>query len=254
MMQQGIMSKLDELRNMSAGQPQPAPAAPPMAMPAPDLMQDQAPEMVQAEQSVDAGQDAQMLADAVIKRSQGNPETALQIIEGAKGVIMQFISGSQREPQMMSTGGAPKPLKENPKTGEQEELANKNRFREFADLLRQEMAARNEINEEFPLSAYLDIITRGGKALSDEDAQMLYEMGIRSGEIGSRTNPDPLDSLPKRKPMVSMMEKGGPLKPIPEGNKGLAKLPEEVRNNMGFMAAGGELTTALNRLNYLRGN
>ena len=107
MMQQGIMSKLDELRNMSAGQPQPAPAAPPMAMPAPDLMQDQAPEMVQAEQSVDAGQDAQMLADAVIRRSQGNPETALQIIEGAKGVIMQFISGSQREPQMMSTGGAP---------------------------------------------------------------------------------------------------------------------------------------------------
>ena len=251
-MQQGIMSKLDELRNMSAGQPQPTPAAPPMAVPAPDLMQDKANEMVQAEQSVDAGQDAQMLADAVIKRSQGNPETALQIIEGARGVIMQFISGSQREPQMMSRGGA----------------ASENRLEELGDLFRKEMAAYNEVSEEFPLSLYLDIITKGGRALSDKDRQMLYEMGIRSGDIGSGTNPDPLDSLPKSKSPLTqsgrrllMMEDGGPLpqkdsklEPIPEGNKGLAKLPEEVRNNMGFMASGGELTTALNRLNYLRGN
>ncbi len=114
----GIMSKLDELRNMSGGQPQPAPAAPPMPGPAPmmasmeesrapELMQDQAPEMVQQEQVVDAGQDAQMLADAVIKRSQGNPETALQIIEGAKGVIMNAIKGS--EAQNMNLGG-PMPM------------------------------------------------------------------------------------------------------------------------------------------------
>tara|TARA_R100000458_G_scaffold31668_1_gene29053 strand:+ start:77 stop:667 length:591 start_codon:yes stop_codon:yes gene_type:complete len=196
MMQQGIMSKLDQLRNMGVesgpiggpnnpesypgqarerGNQTPVPRemlagmgieSGPIGSPtnpesypgqANDLMQDQAPEMLQQEQGVDAGQDAQMLADAVIKRSQGNPETALQIIEGAKGVIMQVISGSKREPQRMENGG--------------------------------------------PLS-----------------------------------------------------QKDSKLKPIPEGNKGLAKLPEEVRNNMGFMANGGELTTALNRLNYLRGN
>ena len=29
------------------------------------------------------------------------------------------------------------------------------------------------------------------------------------------------------------------LKPVPEGNKGLSKLPTEVRNNMGFMKRGG---------------
>ena len=29
------------------------------------------------------------------------------------------------------------------------------------------------------------------------------------------------------------------LKPVPAGNKGLAKLPTSVRNNMGFMNKGG---------------
>ena len=29
------------------------------------------------------------------------------------------------------------------------------------------------------------------------------------------------------------------LKPIPKGNKGLPKLPKEVRNKMGYMAQGG---------------
>ena len=32
---------------------------------------------------------------------------------------------------------------------------------------------------------------------------------------------------------------GGPLRPVPDGNKGLAKLPTKVRNNIGFMADGG---------------
>ena len=34
-------------------------------------------------------------------------------------------------------------------------------------------------------------------------------------------------------------EGGSALKPIPEGNKGLSKLPEEVRNKMGYMKKGG---------------
>ena len=32
---------------------------------------------------------------------------------------------------------------------------------------------------------------------------------------------------------------GKKLKPVPKGNKGLGKLPTEVRNKMGFMAVGG---------------
>jgi len=31
------------------------------------------------------------------------------------------------------------------------------------------------------------------------------------------------------------------MKPIPKGNKGLAKLPKSVRNNMGFMTHGGKI-------------
>ena len=34
---------------------------------------------------------------------------------------------------------------------------------------------------------------------------------------------------------------GKNLKPVPEGNKGLKKLPTEVRNKMGFMKKGGQV-------------
>jgi hypothetical protein len=33
--------------------------------------------------------------------------------------------------------------------------------------------------------------------------------------------------------------KGGDVKSVPEGNKGLAKLPKDVRNKMGYMKKGG---------------
>jgi len=36
-----------------------------------------------------------------------------------------------------------------------------------------------------------------------------------------------------------MYKKGGSLKSVPAGNKGLKKLPTEVRNKMGFMKKGG---------------
>ena len=32
---------------------------------------------------------------------------------------------------------------------------------------------------------------------------------------------------------------GGMMKEVPEGNKGMKKLPKEVRNKMGYMAKGG---------------
>ncbi len=35
------------------------------------------------------------------------------------------------------------------------------------------------------------------------------------------------------------MSKGGTLKPVPKDNKGLGKLPEDVRNKMGYMMYGG---------------
>ena len=44
---------------------------------------------------------------------------------------------------------------------------------------------------------------------------------------------------PKNKPKTMGMSEGGKLKDVPEGNKGLSKLPTEVRNKMGFKNRGG---------------
>ena len=41
-----------------------------------------------------------------------------------------------------------------------------------------------------------------------------------------------------------MMKKGGSLKAVPADNKGLKKLPTEVRNKMGFMKDGGPVAPA----------
>ena len=38
---------------------------------------------------------------------------------------------------------------------------------------------------------------------------------------------------------------GKTLKPVPAGNKGLGKLPTEVRNKMGFMKQGGDVKKAV---------
>ena len=41
---------------------------------------------------------------------------------------------------------------------------------------------------------------------------------------------------------------GGAMKAVPKNNKGLAKLPTEVRNKMGYMKQGGE--KLLNKMTY----
>ena len=43
------------------------------------------------------------------------------------------------------------------------------------------------------------------------------------------------------KKLAMKKQAGGPLRPIPAGNKGLPNLPRPVRNKMGFMKAGGKI-------------
>ena len=43
------------------------------------------------------------------------------------------------------------------------------------------------------------------------------------------------------KKITMKKQAGGPVSPIPAGNKGLPKLPKPVRNKMGFMKAGGKI-------------
>ena len=55
--------------------------------------------------------------------------------------------------------------------------------------------------------------------------------------------PQPMQQKPTMQPPLSMsMAEGGKasLKPVPEDNKGLGKLPKPVRNNMGYMMYGGK--------------
>ena len=41
--------------------------------------------------------------------------------------------------------------------------------------------------------------------------------------------------------MTPKYKAGGKLKPVPAGNKGLSKLPTNVRNKMGYMKKGGKI-------------
>jgi len=58
-----------------------------------------------------------------------------------------------------------------------------------------------------------------------------YKAGGRTGKMGG--------GMMMKRPM---MKKGGPLKPVdPKTQKGLSKLPTEVRNKMGYMKDGGKV-------------
>ena len=58
----------------------------------------------------------------------------------------------------------------------------------------------------------------------------------------------------KDKPQdVAMYAEGGQLKEVPEDNAGLAKLPTEVRNKMGYMKEGGKTKSKVNEAgNYTK--
>jgi len=67
---------------------------------------------------------------------------------------------------------------------------------------------------------------KGGMKKMMGGGMMKSKMSTKGGAMGGK------------KKMAPGMMAGG-LKPAPEGNKGLKKLPKEVRNKMGFMQAGG---------------
>jgi len=76
----------------------------------------------------------------------------------------------------------------------------------------------------------------------------LYGMVTGQGAFGKlrKAGLSPAGALAKKmkkKPVAAtaMASTGGSLKAVPEGNKGLAKLPTEVRNKMGFAKRGGAM-------------
>ena len=71
-----------------------------------------------------------------------------------------------------------------------------------------------------------------------------FKMGGRAKKMGG--------GMMMQRPM---MQKGGSLKPVQPNQKGLSKLPTEVRNKMGYMKKGGEvkkLMTPKERAEYVK--
>ena len=52
-----------------------------------------------------------------------------------------------------------------------------------------------------------------------------------------------------KKMKMKSYKAGGGLKSVPDGNKGLGKLPEGVRNKMGYKAMGGKMKS---KMSYMK--
>lgn len=73
------------------------------------------------------------------------------------------------------------------------------------------------------------------KSLRDYVSKLSKKYGITTRQIHEIGD----DLINNKMEKGNKMKTGGNLKPIPAGNKGLPKLPEEVRNRMGYMEKGG---------------
>ena len=64
---------------------------------------------------------------------------------------------------------------------------------------------------------------------------------VSSSGISESVRPKPRPKATSLRPKIRPTKKaeGGSLKAVPEGNKGLKKLPKAVRNKMGYMQKGG---------------
>jgi hypothetical protein len=84
---------------------------------------------------------------------------------------------------------------------------------------------------------------------ADSGEMLQQDAGALAEAVVGRTGGDVQQALMLLDDAKAMLEaaarepqraaEGKALKPVPEDNKGLGKLPEEVRNKMGFMADGG---------------
>jgi len=88
---------------------------------------------------------------------------------------------------------------------------------------------------------------------ADSGEMLQQDAGALAEAVVGRTGGDVQQALMLLDDAKAMLEaasrepqraaEGKALKPVPEDNKGLGKLPEKVRNKMGFMADGGGIMT-----------
>jgi hypothetical protein len=91
-------------------------------------------------------------------------------------------------------------------------------------------------------SAFKDIVTSALKNVKTRGAQLYSGTKDMFSDVAENKNMGGMMNS-RKKGMGLKMANGGPvgsgLKPVPGDNKGLSKLPQNVRNKMGFMKDGG---------------
>lgn len=105
---------------------------------------------------------------------------------------------------------------------------------------RQQQMVRDEIARQYRKVTPMDKVKTLAKKI---DKKLDPANTGRTGAIGIGIDETPttiqLQEVEIMKP--KKYAAGGSLKPVPAGKKGLAKLPTEVRNKMGYMMGGGKL-------------
>ena len=76
------------------------------------------------------------------------------------------------------------------------------------------------------------------KEVVDNEKKLKKSSSAPSSSLRPKPRPKATSLRPKVRP-TKKSAAGGSLKAVPEGNKGLKKLPTAVRNKMGFMQKGG---------------
>ena len=124
-----------------------------------------------------------------------------------------------------------------------------NALKQAEELLLDQKSLERRLREERRLAVETDKPRTNAIDVLKRRIQMNKELAQRMSSWAFSTNDGMnkekyskyLNYLSQINPRVKSYAKGGELKPIPKGNKGLPHLPKEVRNKMGYMKEGGEV-------------
>ena len=146
--------------------------------------------------------DATALAEAVVNRTGGDINNAVDILDNAKAMLIASASGGGSAPQMMNNGGALKPVPEGKKgaglralpTGVRNNMGYMNMG---GPLYAAEGRAISDRDTDMLRQMIMDSLAnedQSGRAMSDKDLEMFRKID-RSNQSGGAMSDKDLDSL-----------------------------------------------------------
>jgi hypothetical protein len=180
---------------------------------------------------------AQMAKSSVARKDDAIKEVPLTPVRGLMAIGRQAIASGLRGPVR------PVNSKEIAEMARRYAEKDKSVLEDIGKLTqRQQQMIRDEIARQYrkvtPMDKVKTLAKKIDKKLDPANTGRPAAIGIG---IDETTNPKTvqLQEVEIMKPKKYAV--GGSLKPVPAGKKGLAKLPTEVRNKMGYMMGGGKL-------------